>query len=206
MKNNFKPKNKVLAIVASPRKGGNSEIIADLFIKGVRALNLEDETINITDLKFSSCVGCESCRKDNVCKRFNDDMTSIYKKTIDSKGLLLVSPVYNYNITAWMKAFLDRLYCFYDFELPRPGRWGSKLSNQNRLAVTASVCEQIDEEDINFTLTAMDKPMQALGYKVVKNIKVLGSFEKKSIIKNKKILDEIEAAGKELAEKLLTNY
>ncbi|UOD34697.1 flavodoxin family protein [Deferribacteraceae bacterium V6Fe1] len=206
MINNFNPKNKLLTIVASPRKNGNSEVIANLFVKGAKTLNLETETINISDLKFSSCVGCELCRKDNICKKFNDDMTTVYNKIITSKGLLLVSPVYNYNITAWMKAFLDRLYCFYDFELPRPGKWGSKLSNQGRLAVIASVCEQLDEEDIDFTLSAMNKPIQALGYKVIKKIKVLGAFEKGGILKNKRMLAEVEKAGKNLAKKLLTNY
>ncbi|GCA65007.1 hypothetical protein KIPB_015998, partial [Kipferlia bialata] len=34
-------------------------------------------------------------------------MTGLYPKVIEAQGLVLVCPVHNYNITAWMKAFID---------------------------------------------------------------------------------------------------
>jgi len=205
MADKFIHKDKVLIIVASPRKGGNSEIIANICAETLNSYNINSETINLTSLNFSSCVGCESCRKNNRCNTFKDDMTPIYNEIISSKGLILISPVYNCNITAWMKAFIDRLYCFYDFELPRPGKWSSKLANQNRLAIIASVCEQFDEEDINYVIRSMAKPIQDLGYNVIKSIKVLGAFEKGSILNNKKALSCIKEAGKELANKIFNN-
>ena len=51
-----------------------------------------------------------------------DGMSLLYPKIIDARGLVLVSPTHNYNITAIMKAFIDRLYCFYNFDNKnRPG-------------------------------------------------------------------------------------
>ncbi|MFC2004247.1 NAD(P)H-dependent oxidoreductase [Chloroflexota bacterium] len=56
--------------------------------------------------------------------------------------MVLISPVYSYNVTALMKAFIDRLYSFYNFSDERPGYWSSQLADQGRKAIIAVVGEQ----------------------------------------------------------------
>ena len=41
-----------------------------------------------------------------------------------------------------MKAFIVRLYCFYNFEKSVPGSWTSQLANQKRKAIVVAICEQ----------------------------------------------------------------
>jgi multimeric flavodoxin WrbA len=171
-------KRKVLAIGASPRKGGNSDVLLRHFLAGAKKAGVETEEIQLRDCQISPCIGCELCRRSWECTRFEDDMVEIYKKLMESRGLILVSPVHHYNITAWMKAFIDRLYCFYDFAEPRPGHWSSRLAGQGRKAIVAAVAEQPDMEDMGFTLEAMRKPLEALGYVVGHEMPVLGIFEK----------------------------
>jgi len=190
---------KVLAIGASPRKGGNSDLLLQHFLAGAKKAGVETEEIQLRDCEMTPCVGCELCRKTGECSRFNDDMVGIYKKIIESRGLFLISPVHNYNVTAWMKGFIDRLYCFYDFTEPRPGPWSSKLANQGRQAVVAAVAEQRTKEDMGFTLEAMQMPLEALGYEVSQQFPVLSIFEKGKVANFPEIIGTAEMYGEKLA-------
>ena len=107
----------ILCVGGSPRAGGNSDILVRHFLKGVQDLNITAEEVQLRDYQIQSCIGCEKCRKDKICTGIQDEMTLLYPKIIEARGLILVSPVHNYNIAALMKSFIDRLYCFYNFSV-----------------------------------------------------------------------------------------
>jgi len=191
--------NRILAVGASPRKGGNSDLLLEQFAAGAAGSGVDTEIVQLRDLQFSPCVGCEQCRTTKSCTRFDDDMCPLYPKLVAARGLILISPVHNYNLTAWMKAFIDRLYCFYDFEEPRPGPWGSRLAGQGRQALVAAVCEQVGRKDMGFTLEALQMPLEALGYRVHEPFPVLGLFGRGAVAKEAPVLAGAEAAGARLA-------
>ncbi len=193
----------ILAVGASPRKGGNSDILLMHFTAGARKAGVETEEIQLRDLSFSPCIGCEQCRRTGECSRLDDDMTAVYPKIAASRGLFLISPVHHYNVTAWMKAFIDRLYCYYDFSMPRPGRWASRLAGQGRKAVVCAVCEQLDREDMGFTLEAMQRPLEALGYEILKTIPVLGIFDRGTVSSRPDIIGTTERYGEVLARDIM---
>lgn len=128
-------------------------------------------------------------------------MQLLYPKIRESTELILVSPIHNYNVSALMKAFINRLYCFYDFGDKRPGKWSSRLANQERKAIIAAIGEQSDSEEggMDFTLKAMRLPIEALGYGIIAMIPVLGTFEKGKIETNQKIIGKAEKLGKQMA-------
>jgi len=193
-------KPRVLAIGASPRKGGNSDALIRHFCAGATQAGVETEEIQLRDCRITPCIGCELCRRTGECSRFDDDMVHIYKKIIEARGLFLISPVHNYNITAWMKGFIDRLYCFYDFTEPRPGPWSSRLANQNRKAIVAAVSEQTKKADMGFTLEAMQLPIEALGYEVIMKFPALGIFEKGKVADRPEIIRTAENYGDKLGK------
>jgi len=197
------PINQVLAVSGSPRKGGNTDIIIKQIIAGLNLEDIETESSSLSSIDFSGCIGCEKCRKDKICTMLQDGMSVLYPSIIDSKGLILVSPVHNYNITSWMKAFIDRLYCFYEFDNnTRPRNWSSRLANQNRKVVISAVCEQENIEDLGFAIEAMQRPMEALGFEIVGTLPVLNSFEKGAVKKQKEIMDKAFELGIQLGRQL----
>lgn len=129
-------------------------------------------------------------------------MSVIYNQIISAKGLVLVSPTHNYNITSWMKAFIDRLYCFYTFENDRPRSWSSQLANQDRKAVIAAVCEQNTKEDMGFTLDAMKKPLEALGYEIIGELAVLRIFDKAKVKQDREAMEKAHELGRKLAQSI----
>ena len=196
------PISKVLGIGGSPRKGGNSDVLLQYIIKGVTEAKMDAVSLHLRDFHYQGCIGCEMCRKDKICTRLNDGMSLIYPEIIESRGLVLVCPTHNYNVTAWMKAFIDRLYCFYDFDNNRPRGWSSRLAGQGRKAVLVAICEQENTEDMGFTLDAMRLPLKALGFDIIGELPVFRIFDKAKVKQEKLILDKAIKLGSDLAKSI----
>ena len=193
-------KAQVVGIGGSPRKGGNSDTLLRAIAAGVRQGEVAAETTHLRDLCFKPCIGCEQCRKRKRCTGLKDGMSLLYPEIIAAKGLVLVSPTHNYNITAWMKAFIDRLYCFYEFDNHRPRGWSSRLAGQGRKAVLVAVCEQNSKADMGFTLEAMRLPIEALGYEIIGELAVFNLFERAKVKELEETMIRATALGVELAK------
>ncbi|NDV23171.1 flavodoxin family protein [Desulfovibrio sp. JC022] len=190
----------ILGIEGSPRKKGNSHKMLQAILGGASQQGIPGNEVHLRDLKYDPCVGCEICRKEKACRRFEDDMTDLYPEIEESKGLVLISPVHNYNVTAWMKAFIDRLYCYYNFEDTRPRAWSSRLAGQGRKAVIGAIAEQEDKKDMGFTIEAMRLPLEALGYEIVEELPVLRLFDRGIIAEHQEIMERAQNAGIKLAK------
>ena len=197
---------KVLGIGGSPRNVGNSDILLRHILKGAADESAATEEVQLRDYQFQPCTGCERCRKDKECTGLQDGMQLIYPKIREAKGIVLISPIYSYNVTALMKSFIDRLYSFYDFSDERPGHWSSQLAGQERKAIIAVVGEQATREEggMDLTLETMRRSITALGYEVVDELPVLGIFHKGKIKKYPQVLEQAESLGRRLASSLPT--
>lgn len=104
---------RVLGVVGSPRKGGNTDILVDEVLRGARDAGTDAEKVFLNDLEIKPCQAtCSNyCRKTGDCK-INDDMSPIYDKLFDSDALVLGTPVYWYGPSAQLKSFIDRWYAF----------------------------------------------------------------------------------------------
>jgi multimeric flavodoxin WrbA len=198
------PKLKVLCISGSPRGGGNTDVLLGNFLKGIEETGVEAERIFLRDYVIQPCIGCERCRKDETCTKLKDGMQLLYPKIIDSVGLILGSPTHNYNVTAIVKAFIDRLYPFFEYSDERPRKFESRLSGQGRKAIVYSVCEQDEMGEMGFTLEAMGYPLTALGYEVVGDISVTGFFDRGAVRHDMDILDQMYDKGRQFAEIILS--
>ena len=192
---------KILGIGGSPRKGGNSDILMKRFLKGARDEGVTTEEIQLRDYQFQPCIGCERCRKDKRCTGLLDGMQLIYPKIREAGGLVVITPIYNYNMTALMKSFIDRMYCFYNFSDERPGYWSSQLAGQGRKAIIAVVGEQATREEggMDLTLDTMRRSIVALGYEVIGELPVLGIFARGKVKEYPQILGQAEDLGRQLA-------
>lgn len=98
---------KVLILSGSPRKGGNSDILCDEFMKGALESGHQVEKIRVAEKSVGFCRACYACRDSGKCV-IKDDMAAILKKMIDCDVMVLASPVYFYSIDAQLKAVIDR--------------------------------------------------------------------------------------------------
>lgn len=190
---------KILGLSGSPRAEGNTDMLLEQFLKGAKEAGSEVELLFLRNYKINYCIGCEQCRKDKICTRFDDGMRLLYPKIEENKGLIIGSPTHNYNITAITKAFIDRLYPYYDFTGGKPRGWSSRLANQGRKAIVFTVGEQNSIHDVRLSLPAMALPLQALGYNVSKEIPFLGFFNKGSVIESSDVMRLASQSGFEFS-------
>lgn len=99
---------KVFAIVSSPRKGGNSELLVDEFIKGAQEAGHAVEKVCLREKKIAPCLACGAClRNGGTCVQ-KDDMAEVLSRLIDADVIVLSTPVYYYSVCAQLKAMIDR--------------------------------------------------------------------------------------------------
>jgi len=102
---------KVLVMLGSPRRKGNSAILADQITKGAKSAKAKVETIYLHGKTIAPCKACLACQKKNSkgCS-IKDDMQEIYLKLIEADAWVIASPVYWFTMSAQTKIFMDR--CF----------------------------------------------------------------------------------------------
>ena len=99
----------ILILSGSPRKGGNTESLAEAFAKGAVAHH-HVEIVSVRNYKVNPCLGCNICFKTNGACAQKDDITLIYEKMSQADMLVIASPVYFYSISAQLKAIIDRFH------------------------------------------------------------------------------------------------
>lgn len=102
---------KVIAINGSARKDGNTSIIINAIFSELKKSGIETELIDLSKERINGCTGCGSCfrNKDNKCVFKNDIVNECIEKMIEADGIILGSPVYFADVTANMKALLERI-------------------------------------------------------------------------------------------------
>jgi multimeric flavodoxin WrbA len=102
---------KVLVLLGSPRKTGNSTILAGEIAKGAEAAGATVETLFIQGMNIKPCHGCWSCQQQDTkgCV-IDDDMQDVYPKLVDAQAWVIATPVHWFNMSTQTKLWLDR--CF----------------------------------------------------------------------------------------------
>ena len=124
----------ILILSGSPRKGGNTDLLVEAFVKGASQKH-HVEVVSVHDYKVNPCMGCNACANErhesllldgrvqpsvaegNLCFRNEqhicvqkDDMSLIYEKMAHADMLVIASPVYFYGLSAQLKAVIDRFH------------------------------------------------------------------------------------------------
>jgi len=97
----------VLIISASPRKGGNSDILCDRFAQGAVEKGHQVEKIFLASQNIAYCHGCGVCNSTHQCVQ-KDDMAKILDKMVKADVIVFATPVYFYTMNGQMKTFIDR--------------------------------------------------------------------------------------------------
>ena len=110
----------ILILSGSPRKGGNTELLVEAFVKGALQKH-HVEVVSVHDYKVCPCMGCNACFRNerlrvgasagmqHTCAQ-KDDMAMIYEKMVHADMLVIASPVYFYGLSAQLKAVIDRCH------------------------------------------------------------------------------------------------
>ncbi len=181
---------KILAVMGSPRKGGNTDVLLSKVAEGARAARAEVEVVRLGELTIRECDGCHACWRGRVCSK-DDDMRLVYPKIADCDAIVFGTPVYWYGPTALMKAFIDR-FVYFNCEANRPQVRGKR-------AAVAVVLEEDREQTWRPVVEFFQKSLAYLEMSLVGTIIVPGVGAKGAIRNKPDRLEEAFHLGERLA-------
>lgn len=106
---------KVLMISSSLRTGGNSETLADEFLRGAQEAGHEAEKISFVGKQIAFCKGCLACLQAGKCV-VADDAVEIARKMGEADVIAFATPIYYYEMSGQLKTMLDRANSLYGTE------------------------------------------------------------------------------------------
>ncbi len=182
---------KIVILLGSPRKDGNSTALAQRVRAGAAASGAAVDTFSLHDMNIAPCRACESCRTDPATGCVIDDqMQTLYPKLRRADALVIASPVYWFTMSAQTKLFMDRCYA-----LGGPG--GHALQGkQIGILLTYADADPFGSGAVN-ALRAFQDAFNYIGADIVGML--YGSAWKAGEIRaNKELMKQAYALGKQL--------
>jgi len=181
---------KILGIMGSPRRNGNTHILVSKILEGAEAEGARGDILFLGDVAIRECDGCHACWKGKECSK-NDDMNSIYPQIVASDAIVFGTPVYWYGPTALMKGFIDR---FVYFNCPE-----NRKKIQGKPAILAVPFEEEDPEAAALLKAFFEKSLQYLEINLIDTILVPGVSQKGEILEKADRLKEAYDLGRRFA-------
>jgi len=129
---------RILVLSASPRIGGNSDLLCDQSIRGIKDVGHNAEKIFLKDKNVNYCTGCGACFNGKKCTQ-EDDMSSILDKMILADVIVMASPVYFYTMNAQMKTLIDRTCSSYTEISDKEFYFIITAADSNKLAMERTI-------------------------------------------------------------------
>jgi multimeric flavodoxin WrbA len=185
---------KVLGIMGSPRRQGNTEILLDRALEGAGEAGADIEKVLVSKLRISPCLEIYACFKDGNCS-IKDDMQTLYGKLLEADHIVFASPIFFYGITSQAKAVIDRCQALW---ARRHVLGMGKEDTRVRRGVFISVGATRGEKLFDGAVLTVKYFFDAIGVKYSGDLLIRGIDNKAQIREHATALDDAFRLGQEL--------
>jgi arsenate reductase (thioredoxin) len=168
-----------LGLQGSPRKKGNSELLLAMFMQALERQGVRTQTLPVCRLELQPCLELLACEKNGFCPIKDEMDARVYSLLRQADIVVAASPVFFYNVTAQLKALIDRCQAFwarkYLLKLKDPGAFARRGF---LLAVGASGGKQLFDGlhlTAKYFFDAIDA--EYAGHLVYRNIESRGAIQ-----------------------------
>jgi multimeric flavodoxin WrbA len=182
---------KILAIVGSPRIGGNTDILIQKVAEGATSKGAKVNMLHLGKVNIRECDGCHICWQGKSCSK-RDDMLDICSAIIENDVIVFGTPVYWYGPTALMKSLIDR-FVYFNCSVNR-----AKISGKK-----AAIVIPFEEENPETAKPVVEFFVKCLNYlemRLFHAIIVGGVSDKGDVLNKTERLSEAFELGKKLGE------
>ncbi|NER79831.1 MAG: flavodoxin family protein [Leptolyngbya sp. SIO1D8] len=128
----------VLAISSSPRRNGNSFLLAEATLKGVREAGHTTDLVYLDDYLKGFLRDCRQCRNTEGHCTINDNFATLLQdKFLTADAVIFATPLYWYGISGQLKTFFDRIFCYIAASYPAASEVVDRLCGK-RIALMLS--------------------------------------------------------------------
>ncbi|MCX7781821.1 MAG: flavodoxin family protein [Negativicutes bacterium] len=147
---------KVVALLASPRKQGNTALLMQEVLKETEALGAQTEVFYLNGMDIKGCQSCFACKSQSDCV-IKDDGRQVLDALNEADCVVMATPVYMWDMTAQLKTIIDRLFCFLNPD------YSSRLAPGKKV-LWALTQGQPDKNTFLSTFEKHGKMLQFLGF------------------------------------------
>ncbi|MFH1885680.1 MAG: flavodoxin family protein [Pseudomonadota bacterium] len=189
----------LVAIYGSPRRDGNTSTLLARAVSGAREQGAEVKEFVLRDLKISPCLEIYGFKKDGVCV-IRDDFHQVAGAILESRGLMLASPIFFYAVSAHTKAFMDRCQSLWVKKYWLEKRAGKMHSRKGFfLSVGATKGKKL----FDGTLLTVRYFFDVFDMELAQTLLLRGLDEKGEVLAHPEYLEQARIAGADLARSVL---
>ena len=181
-------RKRVLGIVGSPRRGGNTDTLVDEVLAGAAEAGALTEKVMVSKLDIGPCRGCDVCAKAGKCIQ-EDDMRALSEQMAQSDVWVFGTPVYYWGPTAQFKAFVDRWYGI-----------GQVVEFEGRRVILAIPLGSSDARDARHTVGMLEDALAWQKSELFATILAPGVMERGVVRDHPDVLAAARRAGREAVE------
>lgn len=178
---------KVLGIVCSPRRQGNTEILVQESLASAQEEGAEVELVTLAEKNITFCDGCLSCDANREC-HIKDDMQDIYTKLLEADGIIFGTPVFFWSVSAQAKALIDRTRVFRE-----------QRSLRNKPAGVVVVAQRVGGVGAISVFTSFFNVQRMM---LVGSAAGYGGHEKGAVKEDKQAMAEARALGRAMVRRI----
>ena len=176
---------KILVISTSPRKGGNSDTLAEEFLRGAQAAGNDVDYVSLAGKNIGFCHGCFACQKTQRCV-IHDDADVIREQMLHAEVIVWATPVYYYSVSGQMKTMIDRSNPLYPSDY------------QFRDIYLLATAAEDEPTTVEGTVKALQGWVDCFEKATLKGVIFAGGVNDKGDIAGHKALSEAYALGKSI--------
>jgi multimeric flavodoxin WrbA len=181
-------RERVLGIVGSPRRHGNTETLVDEVLRGAEEAGALVEKVILSELDIGPCRACDACRKTGECVQ-RDDMPALLEQMERSHVWVLGTPIYWWGPTAQFKAFIDRWYGA-----------GRTVTFKGRRAILTIPLEDTDAATARHTIGMLTDVLAYLKMELLTTVVAPGVLHQGEVREHPDVLARARRAGREAIE------
>lgn len=184
----------IVAINASPRRGGNTETLLERFLRGASGQGAVIKSFVLAEMEFSPCMECEGLGNNTGCV-VNDELQELFPEVDKADVVVLGAPIFFGSLCAQAKMMVDRFQC----------RWRAKeilkldLAQKRKKGVF--ICVEASERDdfLQNAKSIVRNFFATINAEYSAEIFCRGVDVKKAVLKRPEALHQAESLGKAIA-------
>ena len=185
---------KVLVILGSPRKKGNTDLLIGRIVEGIEEAGGSAELIRLEGMDIHPCIGCGGCEKEGTCV-IQDRMHELYPKIDEADRIIIASPIYFYSLTAQTKAFVDRCQAMWSRKYILNKRLNK---HKKKIGYLVSVAATKGERVFESAILTVKYALDAMDYTYGGEFVVKGVDKRGAIREKQEILEKAREFGKKV--------
>jgi len=181
---------KVIGIVGSPRKNGNTDTLVQEALEGAKEAGHTVKKYNLNTMKYSGCQACQYCKTHNGC-RLNDDVSQLMHDMTTADAVVFGAPIYYMQFSGQFRLFVDRFYQFLnpDFSVKLP---------KGKKAIIIGSQGNPDPKTFDAVYKNLDGVLKMNGFNVVGELRMSAGNPPSAVKEREDLLAEARGLGKNL--------